>query len=617
MTLFPHIPVDPAETHLSFASRLAAFHVGERAGGFLSDQGIRLDRFVRGHQDAIEALCARAGVDPQPLLVNTPIPLGERRYELRSEVVSPDFLNNALTVFCPICLAEDDAGGAGGADPARVRREHFIWKLRVVRTCPYHGMPLIVRPRKGWFERLNGFAISVPERDDALLALYQAAPNRSVSPLQAYALNRLDGMNGPAWLDNQTLEQAVRSSEMLGAFVLFGVKAPIGSFTPDQWDQAGRTGFALTSRGEHGIREGLNQLQEALTKIGRRPQHRNAFGQLHSWLADEDTSKDPGDIRGIVREHIFETVAIEPGRMVLGGRLDQRRLHTVGSLAEEFNLDARTLRHVLAAKGLITLDDPTGTLDAAMGREVAASITRMVHVISLPEALNCGRPQATALIDERILPVIATGQAGAPGRTQKAIDQASIDGFLAELTADAVVVSEVPVGMVPIAKAAEKAKLLAVEVVQLLLGGFLTRVACLSSDLGYAAVHVDPAEVGQVKREVLVGISVSKAAAIATVPAQVIWALADLENGSVLPVTRIAPRNGGRAIYRVSPEHVVEFRKRYLKRSDIAGHLECAVEDAERRLRVVRTAFPENQIGMKLYRVEDLPAALRPHATAA
>lgn len=614
MTLFPHIPVDPAETHLSFASRLAAIHAGERAGGFLSDQGIRLDRFVRGHQDAIEALCARAGVDPQPLLANTPIPLGERRYVLRSEVVSPDFLNNALIVFCPICLTEDDAVGA---DPARVRREHFIWKLRVVRTCPHHGAPLIVRPRKGWFERLNGFAISVPEHGNALLALSQAAPHRSVSPLQAYALNRLDGREGPAWLDSQTLKQSVRTSEMLGAFVSFGAKAPIGSFTPDQWDQAGRIGFALTSRGEHGIREGLNQLQEFLTKIGRRPQHRNAFGQLHSWLADEDAAKDPGDIRRIVREHIFDTVAIESGRMVLGGCLDQRRLHTVRSLAEEYNLDARTLHHVLAAKGLITLDDSTGTLDAALGREVAASITRMVHVISLPKALNCGRPQATALIDERILPIIATGQAGAPGRTQKAIDQTSIDGFLANLTAAAVIVGEVPSGMVPITKAAEKAKLLAIEVVQLLLGGFLTRIAYLSSDWGYAAVHVDPVEIGQVKQEVLIGISVSKAAAIATVPAQVIWALADLEDGSVLPVTRIAPRNGDRAIYRISPEHVVEFRRRYLKQSDIAEHLECAVKDAERRLRVVRTAFPEKQIGMKLYRVEDLPAALRPHATAA
>lgn len=610
MTLFPHIPLDPAETPLSFASRLAAIHTGGPAGPFLSDLGIRVDQFARGTEDTVRALCTSAGVAPEPLLAQTPVPLGERRYQLGQEVVSPDFLMNASTVFCPTCLSEDDAKGG---DPARYRREQSIWKLRVARTCPHHGQPLTMRPKHGWTERLKGMALSVPERGIELMALGDKQSQRSVSPLQSYALDRLAGHSGPEWLDSQTLEQAVRSSEMLGAFVRFGAKAKVSEFTPDDWDVAGRVGFEATSRGEEGIREALGVLQETLTQIGRRPQHRNAFGQLHEWLGSRNIAKDPGDIRRIVREHIFDTVAVEPGKMVLGGCLTERRFHTVGTLADEFDLDPRTLRHVLAAKRLIALDDYTGTLEASVGREVAGSITRMVHVISLPQALNCCRPQATALIDEGILPVIATGQAGAPGRTQKAVDQNSIDAFLAELTEAAQIVFEVPAGMVPIAKAAEKAKLSAVEVVHLILGGFLSRVVCWTGEQGYSSVFVDPAEVKQLKRDVLVGVSVSKAAGMASLPVRTVWNLTDLNDGfALLPVISIKPLKGKRVIYRIRAEDVQAFRSQYLKANDVADHLECAIADAKRRLRPVRAALSEKEIGVNLYLREDLPDALRP-----
>jgi hypothetical protein len=159
---------------------------------------------------------------------------------------------------------------------------------------------------------------------------------------------------------------------------------------------------------------------------------------------------------------------------------------------------------------------------------------------------------------------------------------------LAELTSFAQIEPEAPAGMVPIVKAAEKAKLLAVEVVQLILGSFLSRVVCWTAEQGYSSVLVDPVEVKQLKHDVLVGVSVSKAAGLASLSVRTMWKLTDLDNGfAMLPVIGIKTRQGNRVIYGIMAEDVAAFRRQYLKTSDVAEHLECAVSDATKRLRPV------------------------------
>jgi hypothetical protein len=46
--LFPHLPFDATETPLSYATRLASFHVGRRLVPFLNDMGIKPMALVTG-----------------------------------------------------------------------------------------------------------------------------------------------------------------------------------------------------------------------------------------------------------------------------------------------------------------------------------------------------------------------------------------------------------------------------------------------------------------------------------------------------------------------------------------------------------------------------------------
>lgn len=607
MVLFPHLPFDPSETHLSFAARLAAFHRGGRLVPFLNDLGIKAAELAGGQRHAVLALCHHADVDPPQVIANTPISTGKARYALRDEEISADFLSNPSIVFCPACILDDDQTRE---DPALARRGRFEWPLRAVRTCPVHGTALIERAHRAWGDQFHELAIRVPERGDALQALAAGALRRPASPLQEYVLSRLAGAAGPEWLDSQSLEQAVRATEMLGVLVEFGTSRKVGELNSDDWDRAGRAGYAFTSRGETGIREGLDQVQVAFRKTGRRPRHRNVFGRLFDWLASAKLAKDPGDIRRIVREHMFDTVEMARGAVLLGERLPERRLHSVASLARESGHHPKTLRHLLIARGLISRHEKHAVFDAAAGREVAASARNLVHIISVPKALNCSRPQAAGLLDERILMPIAVGEAGTPGYTQKAVDAENIDGFLSALAHSACTVDAIPLGMVPISKAAEKAKMPGVDILHLVLGGYLSSVAMISTVRGYAAVHVDPAEVREKADEYLFGLSPSMAAAQLHLPTRTIWSLmADRESEAFLPSAVLHGPNGRHSFHRILPDAVERFQNTYAPAAQIASAscIDRKVLERELRSARIQPAISSAEVGVDLYLIDELP----------
>ncbi|WP_065325630.1 hypothetical protein [Tritonibacter mobilis] len=72
---------------------------------------------------------------------------------------------------------------------------------------------------------------------------------RTVSPLQTYTVGRLEGQIGPAWLDGQNIDQAVRATEMIGALAAFGPDKKASEMTSDMWDAAGRAGWPIVSLG--------------------------------------------------------------------------------------------------------------------------------------------------------------------------------------------------------------------------------------------------------------------------------------------------------------------------------------------------------------------------------
>lgn len=610
-TLSPFLPFDPVETPISFATRLAALHTGGRLVPFLHDMGVKPGALCLGDAEAVRQLCALAGVDSAPVLRNTAHTVGRRRANLRGEEITAEFLSSPDTVFCPSCLAEDDA--ARGYIPG-ARRGRLAWTLRPVRTCPHHQIALVHRAREQWDDQYHELAVRVPERGNALLALANQCERRSPSPLQNYVMQRLEGETGPEWLDSQTLEQAVRATEMLGALIAFGAGANLTALDASGWDRAGRIGYACTAAGEAGIRDALQQVQAAF-RGKPRPGRRKVFGRFYEWLSSTKATKDPGDIKRILREHIFDTMEVASGEEILGATLKERRLHSVRSLASEVKLNARTLRNFLASRGLVPADEALSeyhVFDAEAGRAAAASVCRSIHVISLPKALNCTRPQADQLLAERILVRVGGGPGIAPGRIQRAVDASDVSDFLVALRRNALMVATAPESVVSISKAAEKAKLPCYAIVHLIIGGYLQRVFQLADVAGYAGVLVDPTEIRAQVHHVQAHLSASAAFKTLWVPVDTGWALVDAPDDLALkPVVIRGP--SGYQFRRFAREDVSEFMERVTTVHLIALRLGVEHKEVVRRLKVafVRPAISRRDAGMDVYRTADLPASLR------
>lgn len=607
--LFPFLPFDPVETPLSFATRLASFHLRSSVVTFLHDIGVRPDAMIGCEEEAVARLAALAGVDAGALHHNAARRIGQRRFDLRGHELSSEFFCSPDTVFCPACLREDDGDAA---DVDSIRRGRLEWTLRPVRTCPRHAIVLVHRDRQKWDDIYHELGRRVPERGADLDLLIDGADQRAPSPMQDYVLARLDGVAGGAWLDSQTLEQAVRSTEMVGLLAEYGPTKKPSDLSLTEWDQAGATGFAITSAGEGAIREALRDVQANAARNPGKVGGRKVLGALYDWLSAGRTAKEPGDIKRILREHMIETMAIAPGETILGETITERRFHSVESLAAESGLNSRTLRSVLAAKGLVPLEETVSgyhVFDAELGRKLAASVQRRTHVSALGNALNCTRPQANQLLDERLLVQISDGAGAAVGRTRKAVDNQEIARFLAALHADARPVDIVPVGMVPISKAAEKAKCPSVAVVHFILCGFLENVARLSGVEGYAAILVDPEEVRAQVSTVMTGLSASEAFVRLKIPKSTGWALVLGEEGHGLQPKVIEGKNGRHRIYRFAEEVVAEFMSEFITPAQLATDHDLHIGIVINRLKRsrIRPVMPRREFGVDFYRAAEIP----------
>lgn len=607
--LFPHLPCCADETPLSYGARLAAFHLDKPLVPFLHDIRVRPDALALGNTNAIDRLASIAGVDPAVLHRNSARSVAKDDYILRGHDLSAEVFSRPDTVFCPACLLEDDAGAANAAVS---RCQRLAWTLRPVRTCAHHGLSLIQRRVEGYDRKFYELSRQVPERGGDLRRLIDGCVQRKPSPLQGYALSRLDGMPGPQWLDSQTLEQAIKTSEFVGALVVFGPSAKASELSQDQWDEAGRVGFEVTSAGEAGIRRALHEARDAFVRTGAMPGRRKMYGMLWEWLSARKLRKAPGDITRIMREHVFETMEIGAGDVILGKVLPERRLHRVQSLASESGLHPKTLRNILAAGGLIPTEAKISgyhVFGAEAGRNLAASVPRAINVSKLGEALGCTRPVVDQVLDERLLLPLVGGPNDSAGRIWKSVGENAVARLLADLHAPARPVETVPSGMVTISKAAEKAKVLSVEIMHLILGGFLENVARLQDVEGIAAVLVDPTEVRAALAANMPGLSAMAVFGKLRIPKATGWAIVERQIAPRLPSMVIEGRGERHRFVRFDAREVASFMTEFTTVVRIANAHDLERKEVVSRLRSrgVRPVIGRAEVGVDFYRFAELP----------
>lgn len=290
-------------------------HIGGGIQTFLTDMRVPLQAFHSGYPDLVRKLCDVADQDPEPVLRNTIQRFSPYTYALRGEEFGSGLLIGRLTKFCPHCLLEDSASGD---HPHRHRRERLAWLFRPVAACPIHGLQLMFAgPQPGIAPDLS---CRVPLATSDLQHLATDATPMHPSPLQTYVLARLEGTTGPAWLDSQGLEQAVRATEMLGAVLVFGARVHINALTVEDWHEAACEGWEWTRRGEVGLREafGLIQAEQPKTRMQLDRSPGQAFGTLYKRLANPYLQADCGPIKDVLRTHIIETEPVTTNRKILG-----------------------------------------------------------------------------------------------------------------------------------------------------------------------------------------------------------------------------------------------------------------------------------------------------------
>ena len=366
----------------------------------------------------------------------------------------------------------------------------------------------------------------------------------------------------------------MRATEMLGVVLAFGPKPNLQKFTPDDWDRAGRAGFAFTSRGEAGIREALAGIQrgfEIARGVSGPQQH---FGRLYQWLEFARSDKDAGPIKAMLREHILETYEVAAGKAVLGEVLDHRLRHSVASLARESGVHHKTLRNALVSGGMVPArDERTGlpsTFDAEEGERIAAALARAVPLLHLPKALNSTRAQAEQRVDAGILVPLDRAAAGSRMRAGCAIDQAGIDACLAARCRRARAVDVAPDGLVGIPKAAGKLATGSAKIVRLILDGRLNRTCGLAGVPGYAGLLVDLEEVRPLVEQPVDWISLNQAFGELRVTHRTGKALvADRPGGAFLRTTNVSNTKVAGARPRVKLADLDAFRATYATHGDL------------------------------------------------
>lgn len=611
MMLRPFLPIVSDETLASWVARLAAVHGGETLIPFLTDIGIHPTEMLKGSHFAVTRLADVTGADPVDLLHQTIRVLEWRKHELRGERFEPEFLKGSFTAFCPACLLEDDRAGSSN----RLRRGRLMWKLRPVRICAIHGTFLVIRRHTKWSDRFDQMALMVPETDYALSALTKDLERREVSPLQKYIVGRLEGASGPAWLDKQSVEQVVRTTEMLGVGLTFGRKPDMIAMSNGDWDHVGRVGFEFTKRGEEGVRSALGEMQHRAWFQEKVPAHSGPqmiFGPLYSWLRSSTSAKDSGPIRQIVRQHIIETMPIASGTVLLGEVVRKARVHSVRSLSRQSGVHPKTLRNALTLAGLLpeTEGKPEfQTFDAAAGEAVVDQIREAIPQTQLPAYMNATRGQVVTLMQSGILAKIVDGGSGT--KLAAAVSKTKVDAFLASIARDAQEIADLPALVLPINEATQKARVTTDQVIKLLQRGALKRVYRREGEQGYLAIHVDPKEIkGHFVRDPETMPLGSSAIAKALGTSQ------PVVNNLVAAglIANVDPNGAAEALLsvRVLPKALRSFQETYVSLMQLGREIGVhyrTLNIALRRLGVKPVSDP-SLLGITLFRRADIPPAV-------
>jgi hypothetical protein len=445
MTLWPQLSIDPEETLLSYADRLSLMHTGRGMERLLADLGIHKEHFISGRSDAVALLANAIGASAESL-DNIAIRVLQRCASFRGEFISKSFLSPRVARYCPACVRQDG--------PKSNRRQRIVWGLRHVSRCHKHGVWLVDAP----VQDTTNLRVAL---GGAILEPAHAAAGETPEYLDWIISRTCETTRSQGgWLDQQTIEQVLAASEMLGAVLEKGHGVQVMNLCALETEDVTDIGFSIYREGPDAVTEALDSIRRASPAVAVQAGPLAHYGNLFDWLARRSNVVDPGPICDILRDHIVKHTSVEPGEKVLGVEIKERLRHSVRSLSAEVGIDRPRLCRLLKKLGQIP-NDATGVesgnvvFDAAEIVSLIDGFKTAVPMCDLPLYLGATKRQVEILYRAGIIePLVPSTGRGSVRNVVFA--QQHLDDLLAQIHALPEIQSDEELNYQPISYACQR-----------------------------------------------------------------------------------------------------------------------------------------------------------------
>jgi hypothetical protein len=457
---------------------------GTSAPNFGEDIGISFKKILDGEPNSVERLATIAGVDPVSLLSWTPTLTNRARRTIRNEAFPSKTLLASVVRGCPLCLHNDATGTE--LPPERVMAIRGDWLVPHVSTCLRHEHALVPLWRETKYNDRYDTAPQFAKIAPRILAGEFTGYYKEPTDFDEWLEVRLIIGKGQTWLDQYQLNAASSFCRLLGTSLMRKSAEFPKPFvaSEDQWPFY-QMGFEVAQQGKAAIYSVLTELN-GLAEPKQSP--KGVFPLLYERLS-HDYRDDPNykPFRDILISHLLKTWPLAPGDDLLGEPVVERRIHSVTTAAQETGIDARRLRKMLEAAGLIdeTLPDNWAVFDAKEAQPLLDSMVTLVTAKDFIEGMNISRSQFALLVEDEVLNPTLTD-----ADTKFVWDPRDGRAFLDEIMFGAQLLPHAQHGWEHIAIAAQRLKIRPVEIIKAIRDGRIQRVGKNDSFNGYRAVHI-------------------------------------------------------------------------------------------------------------------------------
>lgn len=487
------LTVEPSELEsaTSWVSRLAARNGCRTAQEFSLDLGISWKSIRVGDPEAIEAICALTGTDPQ-LLAPATYRTGKDGSSkmIDNEWIAPKFMRFDKFAVCVTCVKHSMQHSSGHlAFGAQV-----WWSFDGLRICPLHNEFLLELPQPGRGRCKHDFAGRVNDNRSMILDTATTPAKSEAGDLERYVVHRLSRTNNGSrrWIDQMDLATVVRASETLGlAFIEHKVREREIE-EPTLLADAASTGFKMLALGPKNLESKLKALRYRRPKGG----FYTDFFPFSRWLERTQDRSGCKPLVQAVRDFAVVNYPYEVGDLVFGEPVEIKHLHSISSSAAKARVPFPRMRKALGAaregEALKHLPRPNKHL-WVRAQDWDPWLDEFGRAITLKPAA-----QRLGVCSDVFMQLVSAGYlkplAKVPEMAPRYLPS-DIDAFIELVSGEAKVLSNIPKGMLSLSSVQSSCRTGMVQVIHLLVSRQLSIVGRLPHEVGLKAICVSKEEV--------------------------------------------------------------------------------------------------------------------------